>query len=88
MEDFSTRQNKISRLIQKELADYFQKESRNYFRGKLISVTTVRVTKDLGIARAYISIFPAEGTEEILGNINLMSKKIRGNLGRKIGETG
>ncbi|VAW19186.1 Ribosome-binding factor A [hydrothermal vent metagenome] len=86
MEAFSTRQNKVSRLIQKELADYFQKESRNLFHGKLISVTTVRVTKDLGIARAYLSIFPADGAEEVLDEIRLLTKQIRGSLGRKIGK--
>ncbi|NOY95940.1 MAG: ribosome-binding factor A [Chlorobi bacterium] len=86
MEEFSTRQNKVSRLIQKELADYFQKESRNLFHGKLISVTTVRVTKDLSIARAYLSIFPTNGAEEILDEIRLLTKQIRGSLGRKIGK--
>ncbi|MBN1819914.1 MAG: 30S ribosome-binding factor RbfA [Prolixibacteraceae bacterium] len=86
MEEFSTRQNKISRLIQKELADYFQKESRNYFRGKIISVTIVRVTRDLGIARIYLSIFPNDGSGEILDQIVLMSRQIRGTLGKRVGK--
>ena len=86
MEKFSTRQNKISRLIQKELADYFQKESRNHFMGKLISVTVVRITRDLGIARIYLSIFPTDGTNEVLNQIKLMVKQIRGNLGRRVGK--
>lgn len=86
MEEFSTRQNKISRLIQKELADYFQKDSRNYFQGKLISVTIVRVTRDLGIARIYLSIFPADGIKEILNQIKLMTRQIRGSLGKKVGK--
>ncbi|NQU88304.1 MAG: 30S ribosome-binding factor RbfA [Mariniphaga sp.] len=86
MEEFSTRQNKISRLIQKEMAEYFQKESRNYFKGKLISVTTVRITRDLGIARVYLSIFPTDGTDEILKQIKQMTRQIRGSLGKKIGK--
>lgn len=86
MEKFSTRQNKISRLIQKELADYFQKECRNHFMGKLISVTVVRITRDLGIARIYLSIFPTDGTNEVLNQIKLMVKQIRGNLGRRVGK--
>ena len=86
MEEFSTRQNKISRLIQKELADYFQKVSRDHFRGKLLSVTTVRVTRDLGIARIYLSIFPTEGTQDILNQIKLMTRQIRGDLGKRVGK--
>ena len=86
MEEFSTRQNKISRLIQKELADYFLKETRNYFNGKMISVTVVRVTRDLSIARIYLSIFPVEGAADILAQIKLMSKQIRGHLGKRVGK--
>ncbi len=86
MEEFSTRQNKISRLLQKELANYFQKESRNYFNGKFISVTTVRVTKDLSVARAYLSIFPVEGSDEILKAIKIMTRQIRGDIGRAVGK--
>lgn len=86
MEEFSTRQNKISRLIQKELADYFQKESRTRFHGKLLSVTVVRITRDLGIARVYVSIFPSDDSDEILQDIKDMSRQIRGNLGRRVGK--
>lgn len=82
----STRQQKISRLLQKELADIFQKESRNMFMGKLISVTTVRVTPDLGLARAYLSIFPTEGIKEVLKEIRIINPKIRGMLGRRVGK--
>lgn len=87
MEQFSTRQNKISRLIQRELADIFLRLNKSHFYGKLISVTTVRVTKDLGIARIYLSIFPSEFAEEILKEINILNKKIRGDLGRKTGKS-
>lgn len=86
MEEFSTRQNKVSRLVQKELADYFLKETKNYFQGKLISVTTVRVTKDLSVAKVYLSIFPSDGSDAILKTIKESTKLIRGWLGRKIGK--
>ena len=58
MEKFTTRQNKVSRLIQKELAELFLKEFRSDFMGLLISVTIVRVSTDLSLARCYLSIFP------------------------------
>ena len=87
MEQFSTRQNKISRLVQREMAEILLKMNKAKFTGKLITVTIVRVTKDLGIARIYLSIFPSEYAEEILSDINFNNKQIRGELGRKVGKS-
>ena len=87
MEEYSTRQNKISRLVHREIADILLKVNKAQFTGKLISVTVVRVTKDLGIARIYLSIFPSEFAPDILKEIELMSKQLRGELGRKVGKT-
>ncbi len=83
---YSIRQNKVSRLIQKELADFFRLESRSLFKGKMISVTVVRVSKDLAVAKVYLSIFPPEGTDEIVKLIKQLSGQIRGELGRKVGK--
>ncbi|HPB05672.1 MAG TPA: 30S ribosome-binding factor RbfA [Prolixibacteraceae bacterium] len=82
----SIRQNKVSRLIQKELAEIFQHESRELFRGKMISVTVVRVSKDLSVAKIYLSIFPSEGNDEIMKLIKQVSPQIRGLLGNKVGK--
>lgn len=87
MEQNSTRQNKISRLVQRELADILLKLNKAKFPGKLISVSVVRVTKDLGIARIYLSIFPSEFSEEILAELKVITKLIRGDLGRKLGKS-
>ena len=54
----TTRQNKISRLVQQDLGEIFLKEMKPKLGNSLITVTKVRVTSDLSIARAYISIFP------------------------------
>lgn len=54
----STRQNKISRLIQHDLGDIFLKQMKPVLGNSLITVTKVRVTSDLSIARVYISIYP------------------------------
>ncbi|MFP4060964.1 MAG: 30S ribosome-binding factor RbfA [Bacteroidota bacterium] len=80
----STRQNKIARLLQKDLSDIFQKESRDLFRGNLISVTVVRVTADLSLARVYVSIFPAKDKDEILRLINDKAKHIRHVLASRV----
>jgi ribosome-binding factor A len=72
----STRLQRISRLLQKELSIIFQKKN-DIFLKSIISVTVVRVSDDLSQARAYISVFPTEKTAEVLSLIQLNSKTIR-----------
>jgi ribosome-binding factor A len=78
-----TRQNKISRLLQKELAEIFQSQTRQT-HGVLVSVTRVRISPDLSICTAYLSIFPSEKGEELLENIRSNEKTIRYELGRRV----
>ena len=78
-----TRQNRISRLLQKELSLIFQSQTRR-MHGVMVSVTKVRVSPDLSICTAYLSVFPSEKGEEILKNINANEKTIRFDLGRKV----
>ena len=77
-----TRQNRIARLLQKELATIFQGQTR-MMHGVLVSVTRVRVSPDLSICTAYLSIFPSEKSEELIENINTNEKQIRFELGVK-----
>lgn len=79
----TTRQSKINRLLQKELSDIFQSETRK-MPGTLVSVSVVRVSPDLSTARVYLSIFPAEKGNEILKSINESSKTIRFELASRI----
>lgn len=76
----TTRQNKIARLIQKDLSTIFQQQTRQT-KGVLVSVSIVRVSSDLSIAKAYLSIFPSEKAEELLKNINDHAAQIRFELG-------
>ena len=78
-----TRQNRISRLLQKELATIFQSQTR-MMHGVMVSVTRVRVSPDLSICTAYLSIFPSEKAEEILNNITRNEKSIRFELGQRV----
>ena len=78
-----TRQNRISRLLQKELASIFQTQTR-MMHGVLVSVTRVKVSPDLSICTAYLSIFPSEKGDEILKNINANEKTIRYDLGQRV----
>lgn len=79
----STRQNKIARLIQKELSDIFLHQTKS-MRGVIVSVSEVRISPDLSIAKAYLSVFPSEKGEEIVQNINKNMKSIRYNLGTRL----
>ena len=76
----TTRQNKIARLIQKDLSNIFQAQTRKT-HGVLVSVSVVRVSPDLSVAKAYLSIFPSEKSQEILDNINANMSRIRFELG-------
>ncbi|MFW5830910.1 MAG: 30S ribosome-binding factor RbfA, partial [Prolixibacteraceae bacterium] len=86
MEQYSTRQNKVASLIQREMADIFLRLNKSKYQGKLITVSQVRVTKDMGIARIYLSIYPSKFAEEILSEIEQNRKSIRGDLGRRLGK--
>ena len=78
-----TRQNKIARLLQKELSLIFQQQTRAT-HGVMISVTRTKISPDLSICTAYLSVFPSEKGEEILKNINANSKQIRYELGTRV----
>jgi len=75
------RQSKISRLIQKDLGDIFQTEYQNFFGQVMITVTKVRITPDLSIARVFLSIFGDNDKEKVLENIKKQSWEIRKKFG-------
>ena len=79
----STRQAKIARLIQKELSEIFRLQTAK-MRGTLVSVSQVRVSPDLSIARAYLSVFPSDRAQETLEAINHSAKTIRYELAQKV----
>ena len=79
----TTRQAKISRLIQKELSEILRRETAKT-HGVLVSVSAVRVSPDLSIAKVYLSIFPSAQAKEILGNIERNARTIRYDLGTKV----
>jgi ribosome-binding factor A len=80
----TTRQQKFSRLIQKELSDVFQRDKRGILENAFITITEVRVSPDLGVAKVYISMMLAKDKQGILEKINNRKKEIRKALGDKI----
>ena len=79
----STRQNKIARLIQKELSEMFQQQTRQT-RGVLVSVSACRISPDMSICRVYLSVFPSEQAEQIVKNVNENQKSVRFELGNRM----
>jgi ribosome-binding factor A len=79
----TTRQQKISRLIQKELSEIFLLQTK-FMHGVMVSVSAVRISPDLSVCRAYLSIFPSNRGEEIIKNINDNVKAVRYELGQRL----
>ncbi|MDR0989623.1 MAG: 30S ribosome-binding factor RbfA [Prevotellaceae bacterium] len=79
----TTRQNRIARLLQKELSEIFLLQTKA-MHGTLISVSAVRISPDLSIARVYLSIFPSEKSGELLANISGNMRAIRYELGARV----
>jgi ribosome-binding factor A len=80
----SKRQQQFARLIREELSAIFQREVSHLFGNVMITVTTVRATPDLGIARVYISLFLADNKQVVLEEIQEKSKTIRNLLAQRI----
>ena len=82
----STSQQKVARLIQKDLAEILRMGSRNFGQGIMISVTVVRITPDLGLARVFLSIFPSENSQEVMERIEENTTSLRYELGKRVGK--
>ena len=79
----STRQSKIAKLIQKELADIFLADGIPLY-DCMITVTQTKVTPDLSLARSYLSIFNAEDSDKVMIAIKKNTKDIRFRLAQKV----
>jgi len=79
----SIRQEKVATALQRDLAQYFQQNTRTVCKGAMVSVTVVRVSPDLTYAKVYVSIFGSGDPKEILQSIKDSSSRIRGYLAQK-----
>jgi len=80
----TTRQHKVSRLLQKELGEYFQRQGSAITGGKMVTVTVVRISPDLGLARVYLSMFPGDGAAEAVQAISDKTGLVRSEIGKKL----
>ena len=80
----SIRQNRVEGVIQEELSLYFQRHAREICLGAMVSVTVVRVTPDLSLAKVFISIFLGPDKKQVLESIRENAGKIRGEVGKRL----
>ncbi|HSZ71914.1 MAG TPA: 30S ribosome-binding factor RbfA [Cytophagaceae bacterium] len=80
----STRQQKFSRMIQKELAELFLKDTKSLFGNTYVSVNTVRMSPDLSVAKIYLSFLDNTDKKAALQKIKVNTKQVRKLLGDKL----
>lgn len=78
------RQLKVGRLIQKDLSEIFQKELRSIVGNAFVTITAVKVSPDLSVASVYLSFFNTKTPQLLLDEIDIASKNLRAELGRRI----
>lgn len=80
----STRQMKVNELLKRELSGVFQLKGRTLFGPELISITEVRISPDLSIARVYLSIFPTNNKATIMKAVEENNAVLRYELGTRV----
>ncbi len=80
----NTRQNKVSKQIQKDMAEILQSHVQSLTPGKMLTVTSTRISPDLGVARIYVSVFPSEDSNQTIEKLNEHINHFRNELGRKL----
>ena len=86
MEGESTRQKKIGRQLQRDLAEIIRSKGMAAFNGAMVTVSEVRVSPDLSVAKVFVSIFPSAKADEVMKIIQDSVKQLRGELGRLVGK--
>jgi len=80
----STRQLKVARELQRDLAEIIRSKGMAVFGGSMITVSEVRISPDLSIAKVFVSIFPSDKAQQALAILEENKRAIRGELGRKV----
>lgn len=80
----SKRQKQVAKQVQKDLGEIFQRDMKSIFGGAFVTITDVKVTTDLSIARVYLSFLLTNDKEGLLHTIRENTKSIRTILGTKV----
>lgn len=85
MEGESTRQLKVAKELQRDMAEIILSKGMAMFGGALVSVSGVKVSPDLSVAKIYVSIFPSDKAESVMNILEENSRALRGELGNRVG---
>ena len=84
MESETTRQQKVARQIQKDLAEIIRARGMAAYDGALLTVSGVKITPDLALAKVYVSIFPSTKAPAVMEQLGEQTSRLRGELGRRV----
>lgn len=79
-----TRQLKVARELQRDLAEIIRSKGMAAWDGAMVTVSEVRISPDLSVAKAFVSIFPSEKQASVMHLLEENRKALRGELGRKV----
>ena len=86
MEGESTRQLKVAKEIQKDMAEIIRRKGMAMFSGAMVSVSGVKVSPDLSVAKIYVSVFPSSTADAAMDVLNENVRALRGELGSCVGK--
>jgi len=78
----STRQLKVSRELQRHLAEIIRSKGMAAYEGAMVSVSEVRISPDFSVAKVFVSIFPSEKADKVMQMLRDGVHELRGDLGR------
>lgn len=84
MEGESTRQQKVGKQLQRDVAEIIREKGMAAYNGAMVSVTAVKVSPDLSLARVHLSVFPSSKAKEVLEIVTSSSRELRYNLGSRV----
>ena len=84
MDKETTRQQKVARQIQKDLAEIIRLRGMAAYDGAMLTVSGVRMSPDLSVAKVYVSIFPSAKATAVMEQLQNETSRLRGELGRRV----
>ena len=80
----STRQLKVAREVQRDLSEIIRSRGLAAFGGAMVTVSEVRISPDLSVAKVFVSIFPSDKADQVMKLLNEEKRTLRGELGRQV----
>ena len=84
MDKETTRQQKVARQIQKDLAEIIRLRGMAAYDGAMLTVSGVKITPDLALAKVYVSVFPSAKATDVMDQLGEETSRLRGELGRRV----